>query len=116
MEHVEILLNYDTVEVLGEQQVMGLRVRSRLDQSERTLTVDGVFVEIGLLPNTAFVMDVLELNAYGEIVIDCQTCTGVPGVFAAGDVTHVRDKQVLVAAGEGVKAALRAHEYLLAGR
>jgi len=70
----------------------------------------------GLLPNTAFVMDVLELNAYGEIVIDCQTRTGVPGVYAAGDVTNVRDKQVLVAAGEGVKAALRAHEYLLAGR
>jgi alkyl hydroperoxide reductase subunit F len=107
---------YDTVEVLGEQQVTGLRGRSRLDQSERPLIVDGVFVEIGLLPNTAFVRDVLELNAYGEIVIDCQTRTGVPGVFAASDVTHVRDKQVLVTAGEGVKAALRAHEYLLAGR
>jgi alkyl hydroperoxide reductase subunit F len=102
--------------VLGEQQVTGLRVRSRVDQNERTLSVDGVFVEIGLLPNTAFVMDVLELNTYGEIVIDCQTHTGVPGVFAAGDVTNVQDKQVLVAAGEGVKAALRAHEYLLAGR
>ena len=116
LEHVEVLLNYDTVEVLGEQHVTGLRVRSRLDQSERTLAVDGVFVEIGLLPNTSFVMDLLELNAAGEIVIDCQTSTGVPGVFAAGDVTHVRDKQVLVAAGEGVKAALRAHEYLLSGR
>lgn len=116
LDHVEVLLNYDTVEVLGEQHVTGLRVRSRLDQSERTLAVDGVFVEIGLLPNTAFVMDMLELNAAGEIVIDCQTSTGVPGVFAAGDVTHVRDKQVLVAAGEGVKAALRAHEYLLSGR
>lgn len=69
-----------------------------------------------LVPNTVFVMDVLELNAYGEIVIDCQTCTGVPGVFAAGDMTHVHDQQVLVAAREGVKAALRAHKYLLAGR
>jgi alkyl hydroperoxide reductase subunit F len=116
LDHVEVLLNYDTVEVLGEQHVTGLRVRARLDQSARTLAVDGVFVEIGLLPNTAFVMDMLELNAAGEIVIDCQTNTGVPGVFAAGDVTHVRDKQVLVAAGEGVKAALRAHEYLLSGR
>ena len=116
LAHVEVLLNYDTVEVVGEQHVTGLRVRSRLDQSERTLAIDGVFVEIGLLPNTAFVMDMLELNAAGEIVIDCQTSTGVPGVFAAGDVTHVRDKQVLVAAGEGVKAALRAHEYLLSGR
>jgi alkyl hydroperoxide reductase subunit F len=91
-------------------------VRSRDDHSERTLTIDGVFVEIGLLPNTAFAMDILALNEYGEIVIDCQTQTGVPGVFAAGDVTNVRDKQVLVAAGEGVKAALRAHEYLLVGR
>ena len=116
MEKMEVLLNYDTLEILGEQQVTGLRVRSRDDHSERTLTVDGVFVEIGLLPNTAFAMDVLELNADGEIIIDCQTHTGVPGVFAAGDVTNVRDKQVLVAAGEGVKAALRAHEYLLAGR
>jgi alkyl hydroperoxide reductase subunit F len=113
---VEVLLNYDTLEILGAQQVTGLRVRSRADHSERTLAIDGVFVEIGLLPNTAFAMDVLELNAVGEIVIDCQTHTGVPGVFAAGDVTNVRDKQVLVAAGEGVKAALRAHDYLLAGR
>jgi len=116
MEKMDVLLRYDTLEILGEQQVTGLRVRSRDAHSERTLAVDGVFVEIGLLPNTAFAMDVLELNAYGEIVIDCQTHTGVPGVFAAGDVTNVRDKQVLVAAGEGVKAALRAHEYLLAGR
>jgi alkyl hydroperoxide reductase subunit F len=113
---VEVLLAYETLEILGEQRVTGLRVRSRADRSERTLTIDGVFVEIGLLPNTGFAMDILALNAYGEIVIDCQTQTGVPGVFAAGDVTNVRDKQVLVAAGEGVKAALRAHEYLLAGR
>ena len=116
MEKMEVLLNYDTLEILGEQQVTGLRVRSRAAHSERTLAIDGVFVEIGLLPNTAFAMDVLELNACGEIIVDCQTHTGVPGVFAAGDVTNVRDKQVLVAAGEGVKAALRAHEYLLAGR
>jgi len=116
MEKVDVLLNYDTLEILGEQQVTGLRVRARDDHSERILTVDGVFVEIGLLPNTAFAMDVLELNATGEIVIDCQTHTGVPGVFAAGDVTNVHDKQVLVAAGEGVKAALRAHEYLLTER
>jgi alkyl hydroperoxide reductase subunit F len=113
---VESLLHYDTLEILGTQQVTGLRVRSRNDHSERTLAIDGVFVEIGLLPNTAFAMDVLALNASGEIIIDCQTHTGVPGVFAAGDVTNVRDKQVLVAAGEGVKAALQAHDYLLAAR
>jgi alkyl hydroperoxide reductase subunit F len=116
MPKVEVLLSYDTLEILGEQQVSGLRVRARHDHSERTLAIDGVFVEIGLLPNTAFAMDVLALNTDGEIIVDCQTQTGVPGVFAAGDATNVRDKQVLVAAGEGVKAALRAHEYLLAGR
>ena len=116
LEHVEVLMQHETVEVLGDNQVTGVRIRSRQDGSERTLDIDGVFVEVGLLPNSAFAMDVLELNEYGEIIIDCQTRTGVPGVFAAGDVTNVRDKQVIVAAGEGSKAALRAHEYLLTQR
>jgi alkyl hydroperoxide reductase subunit F len=116
MPKVEVLLHYETLEILGEQQVSGVRVRSRTDGTERTLHIDGIFVEVGLLPNSAFAMDVLELNERGEILIDCQTHTGVPGVFAAGDVTNVRDKQVIVAAGEGAKAALRAHEYLLTRR
>jgi alkyl hydroperoxide reductase subunit F len=113
MEQVEVLLGYETLEILGEQHVSGLRVQSRADGSERTLDINGVFVEIGLLPNTAFAVDVLGLNDQGEIVVDCQTNTGVPGVFAAGDATNVRDKQVIIAAGEGAKAALRAHDYLL---
>lgn len=116
MEKVEILLGYDTLEILGDQKVNGVRVRSRSDGSERKLNIEGVFVEVGLLPNTAFAMDVLDLNESGEIFVDCQTHTGVPGVFAAGDVTTVRDKQVIVAAGEGAKSALRAHEYLLVER
>lgn len=116
MDKVEALVHYETLEILGKQQVQGLRVRSRHDGTERTLDINGVFVEIGLLPNTAFAMDVLQLNQHGEILIDCQTSTGVPGVFAAGDATTVRDKQVIIAAGEGAKAALRAHEYLLTRR
>jgi alkyl hydroperoxide reductase subunit F len=116
LDKVQVFLGYETLEILGEQQVGGIRLRAQSDGSEQTLPVDGVFVEIGLLPNSAFAMDVLALNEYGEIVIDCQTQTGVPGVFAAGDVTNVQDKQVIVAAGEGAKAALRAHEYLLARR
>lgn len=116
MEKVEILLGYDTLEILGDQKVNGVRVRSRSDGSERKLNIEGIFVEVGLLPNTAFAMDVLDLNEFGEIFVDCQTHTGVPGVFAAGDVTTVRDKQVIVAAGEGAKSALRAHEYLLVER
>jgi alkyl hydroperoxide reductase subunit F len=113
MDQVEVLLGYETLEILGEQHVSGVRVQSRADGSARTLAIQGVFVEIGLLPNTAFAMDVLALNDQGEIVVDCQTNTGVPGVFAAGDATNVRDKQVIIAAGEGAKAALRAHDYLL---
>ncbi|HJM42705.1 MAG TPA: glutaredoxin, partial [Nitrospinota bacterium] len=80
-------------------------VRSKADGTERTLEVDGVFVEVGLLPNSAFAIDALDVNE-----------TGAPGVFAAGDVTNVKDKQVVVAAGEGAKAALRANEYILAKR
>ncbi len=116
LDKVEPLLHYDTVAVLGQQHVESLRIRSQQDHSERDLPLDGVFVEIGLLPNSAFALDVLKTNEVGEILVDCQTQTGVPGVFAAGDVTNVRDKQVIIAAGEGAKAALRAHEYLLAGR
>ncbi|MFQ5915529.1 MAG: FAD-dependent oxidoreductase [Nitrospinota bacterium] len=116
MENVEILLGHETLEILGEDRVRGVRVGSRADGSERTLEVDGIFVEVGLLPNSSLAMDVLDVNERGEIMIDCQTATGVPGVFAAGDVTTVKDKQVIVAAGEGAKAALRAHEYIMAKR
>jgi alkyl hydroperoxide reductase subunit F len=116
MDKVEVLQGYITVEILGDQHVTGVRLQSQAEAQERTLDVDGIFVEIGLLPNSSFAMDVLELNERGEIMVDCQTHTGVPGVFAAGDVTNVRDKQVIVAAGEGAKAALRAHEYLLTRR
>jgi NADH-dependent peroxiredoxin subunit F len=116
LEKVEVLLGYETLEILGAQHVTGVRVRDQASGQERTLNLEGIFVEIGLLPNSSFAMDVLEFNERGEIIVDCQTHTGVPGVFAAGDVTNVADKQVIVAAGEGAKAALRAHEYLLAGR
>jgi len=116
LDKLHALRGYETLEILGEQQVSGLRVREQRSGTEHTLAVDGVFVEIGLLPNSAFAMDVLALNAAGEICVDGQTQTGVPGVFAAGDVTTVRDKQVIIAAGEGAKAALRANEYLLAQR
>ena len=116
MKDVEILQGFAPVEILGEDGVTGVRVRSKADGTERTLEVDGVFVEVGLLPNSAFAIDALDVNETGEIVIDCQTETGAPGVFAAGDVTNVKDKQVVVAAGEGAKAALRANEYILAKR
>ena len=82
----------------------------------RQIPVRAVFIEIGLQPNSGFAVDLVRLNRHGEIEVDCECRTGVPGVFAAGDVTQVRDKQIVVAAGEGAKAALSAQEYLLTRR
>ena len=115
-KRMEQLTGHETLEILGKDEVEGIRVRSKSSGEEKTLSVRGVFVEVGLLPNSGFALDVLQTNPIGEILIDCDTNTGVPGVFAAGDVTSVRDKQVLVAAGEGAKAALRAAEYLVTQR
>ena len=79
----------------------------------RRLDLDGVFIEGGRFPNSEFALDMLETNVVGEIAVDKRGATGVRGVFAAGDVTDNRDKQIVVAAGEGARAALAAFEYLV---
>ena len=79
----------------------------------RRLDVDGVFIEIGLFPNTDFAIDLLETNERGEIRVDRHGGTGIRGVFAAGDVTDNRDKQIVVSAGEGARAALAAFDHLV---
>lgn len=113
LKNIEKRVGYDVMEVVGESRVEGLKVKERASGKEETLAVRGVFAEVGLAPNTEFVMGLVELNQWGEIVVDCQCRTGVPGLFAAGDVTNVHEKQIVVAAGEGAKAALSAHEYLM---
>jgi alkyl hydroperoxide reductase subunit F len=112
-KNLEKRIGYEILEVLGQDKVEGLRIKDRAKGDMETLRVQGVFVEIGLAPNTSFLKDVVELNQYGEIVVDQNCHTSVPGLFAAGDVTMVHEKQIVVAAGEGAKAALSAHEYLL---
>ena len=77
------------------------------------LPLEGVFVQIGLVPNTEWLDGVVERNRYGEIVVDAKGHTNVPGVFAAGDCTTVPYKQIVIAAGEGAKAALSAFDYLI---
>lgn len=105
------------VEIRGDGGCVSSAVIESADGKDRQeLKVKAVFIEVGLEPNSGFAVDVLELNRAGEIVVDCDCRTGVQGVFAAGDVTQVRDKQIVVAAGEGCKAALSAHEYLLGQR
>jgi len=77
------------------------------------LAVKGVFVEVGLQPNSEFLAGLAEINEQKEIIIDCRTKTNIPGLFAAGDVTNGPDKQIVIAAGDGSKAALMAYDYLL---
>jgi alkyl hydroperoxide reductase subunit F len=93
--------------------VTGLTVRERETGKTERLAVDGVFVEIGLFPNTGFALDLVDTNERGEIVVDSHCRTGVRGVFAAGDCTDTHDKQIVISAGEGAKAALAAFEDLV---
>jgi alkyl hydroperoxide reductase subunit F len=108
---VDVLLETAVTEVLGDERVRGVRVRAA-GGAPRDIPLEGLFVEIGLLPNSEPVRGLAPLNARGEIEVDCACRTTVPGLFAAGDVTGVPYKQIVIAAGEGAKAALSACDYL----
>lgn len=112
-KRVEALPYYHPVEIHGRDRVEGLTVKNTKTGEIRRLDVDGVFIEVGLFPNTDFVLDLVETNERGEIKVDRYGATGVRGVFAAGDATDGHDKQIVIAAGEGAKAALAAFEYLV---
>lgn len=114
-KNIEPLVGYDVVEIVGDKVVDGIRIRDKKSGKESLLSVKGVFVEIGLKPNTDFARNLVDLNEYGEIKVNCRCETSVPGIFAAGDATDVHEKQIVVAAGEGAKAALSAHQFLLRG-
>lgn len=105
-------LEHGVVEIHGGNFVDGITVRDLKTSEEKKLDVGGVLIEIGLLPNSQFTNDITRLNQLGEIEVNCSCETNVPGLFAAGDVTDVAEKQIVIAAGEGAKAALRAHRYL----
>ena len=114
LANVSIQVNAQTTEISGDgQKVNGLTYKDRATQIEHTVALEGVFVQIGLVPNTEFLKGTLELSRFGEIVIDDKCHTNLPGVFAAGDVTTVPYKQIVIAAGEGSKAALSAFDYLI---
>jgi alkyl hydroperoxide reductase subunit F len=114
LPNVEIHVNAQTTEITGDgSKVNGLRYKDRATNAEHLVELAGVFVQIGLVPNTEFLKGTLELSKFGEIVIDAKCHTSLPGVFAAGDVTTVPYKQIVIAAGEGSKAALSAFDYLI---
>lgn len=107
--NVEILHNAKTLEILGDKFVSGIKIQT--GEQVREIALNGVFVEIGLVPNSSFI-DFVEKNDHGEIKINCSAETSIPGVFAAGDVTAVPAKQIIIAAGDGAKAAMSAFDYL----
>ena len=114
LPNVSVIVNAQTTEVKGDgSKVTGLSYKDRVSGAEHLLELEGIFVQIGLLPNTDFLKGTLELSKHGEIVVDSHARTSVPGVFAAGDVTTVPFKQIIIAAGEGAKAALGAFDHLI---
>jgi len=110
--NMTMFLEHEVLEIKGENRVKRIKIRDLKSKQERELDVSGVFIEIGLIPNSTPVKEIVQLNHLGEIEVSCANETSVPGLFAAGDVTNVPEKQIVVAAGEGAKAALQAHRYL----
>lgn len=114
LPNVTVHLNAQTLEITGDgSKVSGLRFKDRASGAEQAIELAGVFVQIGLVPNTEFLKGTVELSRYGEIVVDARGATSVPGVFAAGDATTVPYKQIVIAAGDGAKAALSAFDHLI---
>jgi alkyl hydroperoxide reductase subunit F len=114
LSNVTIHTNAQTTEITGAGgKVNGLRFKDRATGVEQLVELEGVFVQIGLVPNTDWLKGTVELSKYGEIIVDARGQTSVPGVFAAGDATTVPYKQIVIAAGDGAKAALSAFDHLI---
>jgi len=115
-DKVEIILNAETIGIFGDKFVTGLKYKDRTSGDEKQLDVQGVFVEIGSVPNSDIVKGLVGMNKYGEIVVDHKNSrTSLLGIWAGGDVTDDPFKQNNISAGDGVKAALDAYNYLTLG-
>ena len=110
-DKVEIIYEAQTMEIIGEQFVIGIKYKDK-DGNEKEVKTDGIFVHIGMIPNSGIVPDNVEKNQFGEIKVNVKCETNVPGLYAAGDVTDVPFKQIVIAAGQGTTATLSAVEYL----
>jgi alkyl hydroperoxide reductase subunit F len=114
LPNVTVFTGAQTTEITGDgSKVTGLRFKDRASGLEQTVDLAGVFVQIGLVPNTEWLKGTIELTKYGEIVVDERGATSAPGIFAAGDATTTPYKQIIIAAGDGAKAALSAFDYLI---
>jgi NADH-dependent peroxiredoxin subunit F len=110
--NLTIYTEHETGKIRGQEFVQGIDIKDLKTGVSKQLDVTGVFVEIGLVPNSDMVKELVRLNLVGEVPVNCACETEVPGLFAAGDVTNVPEKQIVIAVGEGAKAALQAHRYL----
>ncbi|MGV3112455.1 alkyl hydroperoxide reductase subunit F [Staphylococcus pettenkoferi] len=113
LPNVTIVKNAQTTEVLGEDSVTGIQYQDKETGEEHEIQLDGIFVQIGLLPNTEWLDNYVELNQGNEVMIDRNNATSVPGIFAAGDVTDDRNKQIIISMGAGANAALNAFDYII---
>ncbi|MBD8493351.1 alkyl hydroperoxide reductase subunit F [Pseudomonas syringae] len=114
LPNVTVLTNAQTTEVTGDsEKVNGLRYKDRVSGEARSIDLEGIFVQIGLLPNSEWLKGVIELSPRGEVVVDARGETSIPGIFAAGDVTTTPYKQIIIALGEGAKASLSAFDHLI---
>ncbi|RRV73230.1 alkyl hydroperoxide reductase subunit F, partial [Stutzerimonas stutzeri] len=114
LPNVRVLKMAQTTEVKGDgQKVTGLVYKDRSSEEIHSVELEGIFVQIGLLPNSEWLKGTLELSRFGEIIVDAKGQTSIPGVFAAGDVTTVPYKQIVIAVGEGAKASLSAFDHLI---
>ncbi|WP_312484397.1 alkyl hydroperoxide reductase subunit F [Stutzerimonas nitrititolerans] len=114
LANVTILKMAQTTEVKGDgQKVTGLVYKDRTSEALHEVELEGIFVQIGLLPNSDWLKGTVELSRFGEIIVDAKGQTNIPGVFAAGDVTTVPYKQIVIAVGEGAKASLSAFDHLI---
>ncbi len=111
-ENVELILNSVVKEVMGDEKLSGAAVENVVTSEVQEIKVDGIFVEIGHIIESDFVRNLIKLDEHGQIIINSKNETSLPGVFAAGDATTVPYKQIVIAAGEGAKAALTAYSYL----
>lgn len=111
LANVEIIYNAETTEILGKERLESLKYIDKETKEERQITIDGLMVHIGMIPNSSFVT-CGNKNQAGEIEVDLKCQTSCKGVFAAGDVTNIPYKQIVISAGQGVTAALSAIEYI----
>ena len=114
LPNVDVIVNAQTTEVNGDgNKVTGITYKDRTNDEIRTVELEGIFVQIGLLPNTDWLKGTVDLTKFGEVIIDAKGQTNVPGVFGAGDCTNVPYKQIVIAAGAGATAALSAFDHLI---